>query len=330
MHLASLGSSGLQVSRLCLGTMNFGWTATEAESFAVLDAFLEAGGNFVDTADIYSRWFPGNKGGESEEIIGRWMKERGVRDRVVVATKVRGRMWPGPDGEGLHPKHIQYAVNGSLKRLQVDTIDLYQCHYYDEKTPIEETLGAFAELRRAGQVRFFGLSNFPPERLREAIAASNANSDLPEWVSLQPHHSLVHRKEYEEELQLICIEAGVAVLPYSPLASGFLTGKYTKDGPQVESQRARSARQYFNDNGWAVVDALRNVAGTHGVSSAAVALAWSLAQPGVTAPIVGANSPAQLKDQLPALSLELAKDELDRLHAASLPYLDDGAIHPGR
>ena len=310
--------------------MQFGWTATEAESFAVMDAFLEAGGNFIDTADIYSRWSPGNKGGESEEIIGRWMKERGVRDRVIVATKVRGRMWPGPDGEGLHPKHIKYAVNGSLKRLQIDTIDLYQCHYFDEKTPIEETLGAFKELREAGKVRFFGLSNFPPDRLREALEASRRDAWLPRCETLQPHHSLVHRKEFEGELLRVCLEQGLGVMPYSPLAGGFLTGKYTREGPQVESQRARSAKQYFNADGWAVVDALRHIAGERGVTPAAVALAWSLVQPGVTAPIVGANTPSQLADQLPAVELELTPEELARLDVVSQPYLEEGASHPSR
>ncbi|MEX0783226.1 MAG: aldo/keto reductase [Dehalococcoidia bacterium] len=330
MQTMRLGSSDLEVSRLCLGTMNFGWTATEAESFAVLDAFLEAGGNFIDTANIYSRWLPGNKGGESEEIIGRWVKDRGVRDRVVIATKVRGRMWPGPDGEGLHPKHIKYAVNGSLKRLQVDTIDLYQAHWFDENTPIEETLGAFDELRQAGKVRFFGVSNYPPDRLRAALEASKRDPSLPKVESLQPHHSLVHRKEWEEELQRICLEENLGVIPYSPLASGFLTGKYTKDGPQVESQRARTVKQYFNEGGWAVVDALREIAGSHGVAPAAVALAWTLAQAGITAPIVGANSAAQLADQLPALSLALSAGELSALNAASQPFLDDGTAHPGR
>ena len=330
MQTTTLGSSSLEVSRLCLGTMNFGWTATEAESFAVLDAFLEAGGNFIDTADIYSRWSPGNKGGESEEIIGRWVNDRGVRDRVVIATKVRGRMWPGPDGEGLHPKHIKYAVNGSLKRLQTDTVDLYQAHYFDEKTPIADTLGAFAELREAGKVRYFGLSNYPPDRLRKAIEASKQHAELPALVSLQPHHSLVHRREWEGELQRICLEEGLGVIPYSPLASGFLTGKYTKDGPQVDSQRARSVKQYFNAGGWAVVDALREIAGSRGVAPAAVALAWSLAQPGITAPIVGANSPTQLADQIPALDLALTAEELARLNAASQPFLADGSAHPGR
>ena len=325
-----LGSTGLDVSRLCLGTMQFGWTTSEKESFAVLDAFLDAGGNFIDTADIYSRWSPGNKGGEAEEIIGRWVNVRGVRDRVVIATKVRGRMWPGPDGEGLHPKHINYAVNGSLKRLQMETIDLYQAHWFDEHVPIEETLSAFRELRDAGKVRSFGLSNFPPDRLSAAVAAAEADPSLPRFETLQPHHSLVHRREYEEELQLICLEQKLAVIPYSPLAAGFLTGKYTKDGPKVDSQRARTAKQYFNEGGWAVVDALRAIAGARGHSPAAIALAWSLAQPGITAPIVGASTPAQLADQLPAVEILLSNEELDRLNAASLPFLRNGTVHPGR
>lgn len=322
MQYTELGPSGIGVSRLTMGTMQFGWTSDEAQAYHVLDAFLDAGGNLIDTANVYSRWAPGNQGGEAEEIIGRWVKDRGVRDRVLIATKVRARMWPGPDGEGLHPKHIKYAVNGSLKRLQVDTIDLYQCHSPDEKTPMAETLGTFKELREAGKVRFFGLSNYTPTQLREAIAVSRADPSLPGWVSLQPHHSLVHRGEFEPGLQQICIDAGLAVLPYSPLAGGFLTGKYTKDGPIAESQRARGARRYFTDDGWAVVEAVRGVAGGRGVSPAAIALAWSLAQPGITSPIVGANTPAQLEEQLPALDIALTDDEMDRLNVASQPFLE--------
>jgi aryl-alcohol dehydrogenase-like predicted oxidoreductase len=303
--------------------MQFGWTATEAEAFAVLDAFLEAGGNFIDTADIYSRWLPGNKGGESEEIIGRWVKDRGVRERVVIATKGRGRMWPGPDGEGLSAKHVRYAINGSLKRLQVDTIDLYQAHWFDENVPIEETLGAFAEARAAGKVRFFGVSNFPPERLSEALGAARKDPSLARIESLQPHHNLVHRKEWEAELQHICVDENLGVIPYSPLASGFLTGKYARGRQEVGSQRLRTVKQYFTEPGWAVVDVLSEIAGGRGVPPAAVTLAWSLAQPGVTAPIVGANTPGQLAEQLQALNLELTPEETTRLGDVSRPFLED-------
>lgn len=315
-----LGRTDLRVSRLCLGGMQFGWTANEADSFAVLDAFLAAGGNFIDTADIYSRWVPGHRGGESERVIGAWLASRGVRARVVIATKVRGPMWRGKDGEGLSRAHIVRACEESLRRLQVETIDLYQCHWFDEQTPIEETLRAFEELRAAGKVRFIGASNYPPDRLRAALAAADALG-LPGFVSLQPHHNLVHRAEFEGELQALCLERGLAVLPYSPLAKGFLTGKYRRGGGLVYSERSRQVREYLTPGGFAVLDALAEVAGARGTSLAAVALAWQLAQPGITASITGANTPAQLADLLPAADLDLTPAELARLDAASAPFL---------
>jgi aryl-alcohol dehydrogenase-like predicted oxidoreductase len=319
MQYATLGPSGIRVSRLCMGSMQFGWTATEQESFAVLDAFVAAGGNFIDTADIYSRWVPGNHGGDAELIIGRWLAARGHRGDIVIATKVRGRMWPGPDGEGLGRKHIRSSVNGSLKRLQVETIDVYQCHWFDEKTPIEETLDAFAELIAEGKVRAIGLSNYPPNEFREALAAAGRDG-RPRISSLQPHHSLVHRAEFEAELQQLCIEHNVAVIPYSPLASGFLTGKYSRANTKTGSKRINSVKQYFNDDGWRALDGVREIAATHDTTPAAVALAWQLALPGVIAPIVGANTPAQLADQLPALDLELSASELQALDQATTPY----------
>jgi aryl-alcohol dehydrogenase-like predicted oxidoreductase len=328
MQYATLGSSGVRVSRLCMGSMQFGWTANEAESFAVLDAFVAAGGNFIDTADIYSRWVPGNHGGDAELIIGSWLAARGNRNDVIIATKVRGRMWPGPDGEGLGRKHIRSSVNGSLKRLGIETIDLYQCHWFDENTPIEETLETFKDLVDEGKLRAIGLSNYPPDRFAEAIGAGSMGG-RPPIVSLQPHHSLVHRKEYESGLQALCVEHDVAVIPYSPLASGFLTGKYTNGGPKVASKRTNATKQYFTDAGWAALDAVRAVASAHGTTPSAVALAWQLAQPGITAPIVGANTPAQLADQLPAMDLTLAPDELSALHIASLPFLEEGDVHRG-
>ena len=329
MQYATLGSSGIRVSRLCMGSMQFGWTADEAESFAVLDAFVAAGGNFIDTADIYSRWVPGNHGGDAELIIGRWLAARGNRNDLVIATKVRGRMWPGPDGEGLGRKHIRSSVNGSLKRLGVETIDLYQCHWFDENTPFEETLDTFKELIAEGKLRAIGLSNYPPDRFSEAIAAAGKNG-RPPIASLQPHHSLVHRKEYEDGLQQLCLENEIAVIPYSPLASGFLTGKYRRGGPKVASKRSNATKQYFTEAGWTALDAVLQIAEARGTTPAAVALAWQLAQPGITAPIVGANSPAQLDDQLPALDLSLTPVELAALHEASLPFLLDGDVHPGR
>ena len=328
MHKVSLGRTGLHVSRLCMGSMNFGWTADEAASFAVLDAFVEAGGNFIDTADIYSNWVPGNRGGEAEEVIGRWMKARGNRDQLVIATKLRGRMWDGPDGDGLGRKHVIEATEHSLRRLQVETIDLQQCHWFDDRVPIGETLRAFEELIAAGKVRHIGASNYPPAHLREALRVAE-NNGLPAFATLQPHHSLVHRREYAEELATICADAEMGVIPYSPLAGGFLTGKYSRDGQAVASARASSASEYFTDDGWVVLDAVRKIAADHGTSPAAVALAWQLTVPGITAPIVGANSPAQFAEQLPALELKLSPSELAELDAASQPFRANGKIHAG-
>jgi aryl-alcohol dehydrogenase-like predicted oxidoreductase len=320
MDRVPLGRTPLAVSRLCLGTMQFGWTADEAASFAVLDAFTEAGGNFIDTADIYSYWLRGHRGGESEEIIGRWLKARGSRDRLVIATKVRGRMWPGPAGEGLGREHIIKSCEYSLKRLQIDTIDLYQFHWFDEAVPIEESLRAIEELMTSGKVRYVGASNYPPERLREALEVAAA-AGLPPFVSLQPHYNLVHRAEYEAELHALCVGRGLAVMPYSPLAKGLLTGKYSKSGPKPSGSRSNGVKEYLKaGDAWPVVDALKEVSDALTTTPAAVALAWELAQPAVTAPIIGANSPAQLADLLPAARLSLSAEELALLAAASASF----------
>ena len=328
MKKTLLGKTGIEVSRLCMGSMQFGWTADEAASFAVLDAFAEAGGNFIDSADIYSNWVPGNSGGDAEVIIGKWMKARGNRGSMIIATKLRGRMWEGADGDGLGRAHVIRACEDSLRRLEVETIDLYQSHWFDESVPIEETLRAFEELVKAGKVRHIGASNYRPHLLREALDTAEKHG-LPAYATLQPHHSLVHRKEYEEELAGLCVEHGMGVIPYSPLAGGFLTGKYTRDGERVRSPRAGGVRQYFTDDGWAVLARVREIAQTHGSSPAAVALAWQLTVPGVTAPIVGANTPEQFAEQLPALELELSEAEVTALNAVSEPYLRDGDLHQG-
>lgn len=310
-----LGATDLQVSALCLGTMQFGWTADERASYDVLDAYAEAGGNFIDTADIYSRWAPGNPGGVAEEIIGRWMRDRGNRDALVVATKVRGPMWEGADGEGLSRAHITRAVEDSLRRLQVERIDLYQCHWPDERTPIEETLAVFGELIAAGKVRYIGASNYSAAQLTSALDA--ATGGLPRFSTLQPHHNLVHRAEYEAELMPMCQRERLGVIPYSPLAGGFLTGKYRRGQALPNSQRAGRAKDYMTDRNLGVIDELDAIARDHAVSIAAVALAWQLAKPAITAPIIGANSPAQLADLLPAADLQLHAGELARLDAAS-------------
>lgn len=316
MRLRRFGATSLNVSELCLGTMQFGWTADERSSFAVMDAFVEAGGTFLDTADVYSRWSPGNPGGVSEEIIGRWMKARGNRQRLVIATKVRGQMWDGPDGEGLGRAHVERAVADSLRRLQIETIDLYQCHWPDDKTPIEETLSVFSELSDSGKVRYVGCSNYSAELLEAALKASDEKR-LARFVSLQPHYNLVHRGEFEDALATLCERDGLAVIPYSPLAAGFLTGKYRTERPLPESQRAERAKGHMTEQGFSVLAALDALAEAHRTTVAAVALAWLLAKPAVTAPIIGANTPQQLADLLPAAELVLTTDDLGALDAAS-------------
>jgi aryl-alcohol dehydrogenase-like predicted oxidoreductase len=316
VRLNHLGGSELEVSELCLGTMQFGWTADEAGSFATLDAYVSAGGNFIDTADIYSNWVPGHRGGEAEEILGRWMQSRRNRDGIVVATKLRGRMWDGPDGEGLGRGHIMRAVEDSLRRLQVETIDLYQCHWPDEATSIEETLRAFEDLVRSGKVRYAGASNYTARQLEEA-ASTAKRAGVAGFVALQPHYNLVHRTEFEGSMARECGREGLGVIPYSPLAGGFLTGKYSRDGPAPKSQRARQAQRYMTEQGYAVIDAIGAIAADRSTTVAAVALAWLLANPLVTAPIIGANAPEQLADLLPACDLTLTGDDLRALDAVS-------------
>ncbi len=296
--------------------MQFGWTADESASFAVLDAFVEAGGNFLDSADMYSQWAPGNPGGVSEEIIGRWMKARRNRGRLIVATKVRTRMWEGPDGEGLSRPHIRRAVEDSLRRLQVETIDLYQCHWPDEDIPIEETLSVFGDLIASGKVRYVGASNYTAAQLEEARRVAGDKA-LARFVSLQPHYNLVHRAEFEGALAALSERDQIGVIPYSPLAGGFLTGKYRRGQTMPDSQRAEGTKRYMTERGFGVVDALDAVAKEHNTHVAAVALAWLLAKPAVTAPVIGANTPEQIADLLPAPELRLAADELAALDAAS-------------
>lgn len=296
--------------------MQWGWTATEGEATATMNAFVAGGGNFIDTADVYSRWAKGNPGGVSEEIIGRWMKDRGNRDSIVIATKVRGEMWEGPDGEGLSRAHITRAAEDSLRRLQVETIDLYQCHWPDMKTPIEETLRAFDDLVKAGKVRYVGASNYSAELLGDALAVSD-NKDLPRFDTHQPNYSLVKRAEFEGGPMPVCREEGLAVIPYSPLAAGFLSGKYRR-GRRVKSQRSDRTKEYANDQGYGVIDAMDEISRAHdGAPLAAIALAWILAQPTIAAPIVGANTPEQLADQLPGADLKLSDEEMQTLNSAS-------------
>jgi aryl-alcohol dehydrogenase-like predicted oxidoreductase len=305
-----LGTTGLAVSPLCLGGNVFGWTADEDASFAVLDAYAAAGGNFVDTADGYGNWVEGNPRGMSERIIGRWMAARGNRDGVVIATKV-GR---AAGMRGLGAATIRAGVEESLERLGTDRIDLYYAHADDPDTPLEETMAAFDELVREGKVRHLGASNYPAPRLAEALRVSD-RAGLARYVALQPEYNLVSRDEYEGELQELCVAEGIACLPYYALASGFLTGKYRPGAAEVESPRAGSASRHL-DGGAGVLAALDEVAAAHSTTVAAVALAWLRAQPGVTAPIASARSPEQLAELLPMADLELSVAELERLSSA--------------
>lgn len=316
MNYRRLGRTGLKVSEICLGTMQWGWTTDETTGHQVMDAFVEAGGNFIDTADMYSNWAKDNPGGVSEEVIGRWMKDRRNRREIVLATKARARMWPGPNGEGLSRAHILRACDDSLRRLQTDHIDLYQTHWPDDETPIHETLDALTDLVKAGKVRYLGCSNYSGWQLTEALWTSE-HSGLARFESVQPHYNLVHRAEFERELKAVCANYGVGIIPYSPLAAGFLTGKYRRDA-QASSERAKGVqKRYFNERGWTALDALLAVADEVGKPPTAVALAWLLAQAGMTAPIIGANSVAQLNDSLAAVDLTLTPEQVKRLTKAA-------------
>jgi aryl-alcohol dehydrogenase-like predicted oxidoreductase len=316
MEYRRLGRTGLRVSHLCLGTMQWGWSADAATAFEVMDAFVEAGGNFIDTADVYSKWAEGNPGGVSEEIIGRWLKTHGKRHEIVLATKVRGAMWDGPNGEGLSRSHIIQACEDSLRRLQVDYIDLYQTHWFDVDTPIDETMAALDTLVQQGKVRYVGCSNYPAWRLIQALWSSDAG-DLVRYDSLQPHYNLAYRAEFERELADVCSMYGVGVIPYSPLAGGFLTGKYRRDSMPASMRADGIKGRYFNEAGWKTLDALLDVAEACDAAPTTVALGWLLAQPTVTAPIIGANSIEQLAASLAVGDLELSPEQLAHLSDAS-------------
>jgi aryl-alcohol dehydrogenase-like predicted oxidoreductase len=302
-----LGRTDLDVFPLCLGGNVFGWTASEQESFAILDAYAAAGGNFVDTADSYSAWVTGHVGGESETIIGRWMAARGNRNEMIIATKV-GRC---PGRLGLSAKNIRAGAEASLKRLGVDRIDLYYAHADDLNTPLEETLREFDALIREGKVRCIGASNFTAERLSAALATS-AREGLARYVALQPHYNLVVRDEYEGALSDVCAREGVACVPYFALAMGFLSGKY-RPGSAVESARAEGARKYLDARGQRLLAALDDVAAAHKTTVAAVSLAWLRNRPTIAAPIASARTVAQLSELLPMASLTLTADETRRL-----------------
>ena len=313
MQQRKLGRSGLSIAPIVFGGNVFGWTADEATSFALLDAFVASGFNCIDTADAYSRWVPGHVGGESETIIGNWLKRRGKRDDVIVATKVGADMG---EGRNLTRDYIMRSVEASLKRLQTDYIDLYQEHWDDEKTPVAETMKAFATLIRDGKVRAVGASNLSPARLRESLAAS-AQHGWPRYETLQPHYNLVERGEYERDFEPICKEHGLGVIPYWSLAAGFLTGKYRSEADLGKSPRGGGVKKYLDARGHRVLAALDTVAAGAGATPAQVALAWLIARPSITAPIASATSVAQWHDIARAAELKLGDDAIRKLDAAS-------------
>ena len=315
MQLRPLGGSGLTVAPLAFGGNVLGWTADEATSFVVLDAFVDDGFNLIDTADVYSRWAKGHAGGESETVIGRWLKKSGKRDRIVLATKVGMDMGDGK--VGLAPAYIKQAVDASLKRLQTDRIDLYQAHEDDPKTPLEDTLGAFADLIKAGKVRAIGASNYSAPRLEEALQTS-ARLKLPRYETLQPQYNLMERAAYEGGLEALCRRAGLGVINYFGLASGFLTGKYRSEADASKSPRgANIVKKYLNERGRRVLDALDSAAAHLKATPAQVALAWQMARPGLTAPIASATSLGQWRELAGAARLQLDTDTIAAIDAAS-------------
>jgi aryl-alcohol dehydrogenase-like predicted oxidoreductase len=315
MQYRKLGHSGLKVSPICLGTMQFGWTADEPTSYDVMDAFVSAGGNFIDTADIYSAWVDGNSGGDSEAIIGNWMKERGNRHYIILATKFNGRMWEGPNGDGLSRGHVMRAVEDSLRRLHTDYIDLYQTHWPHYDTPQEETLRALDDLVRDGKVRYIGCSNESAWRLTKAMWISE-RSNLNRFISSQPPYSLVRRAGFEREHEAVCLDQGIGVIPYSPLQGGFLTGKYRRDSTP-DSVRAGELKKYSTERNFALIDLLEERGKAHNATVAQMALAWMLHRPAITAPIIGANSVAQLEDIMGSVEVKLTPEDIQAIDSAS-------------
>jgi aryl-alcohol dehydrogenase-like predicted oxidoreductase len=309
-----LGKSGLKVAPLALGGNVFGWTADEAMSFKLLDAFVARGFNLIDTADTYSKWVPGNRGGESEAIIGKWLKQRGVRDKVVIATKVGMEM--APDKKGLSKAYVLREAEDSLKRLQTDYIDLYQSHTDDAATPLEETLEAYAQLVKQGKVRAIGASNYGAERLAQALQVS-AQHGYPSYQSLQPHYNLYERADYESKLEPLCQQKGIGVITYFSLARGFLTGKYRSEADLAKSPRGQGVKSHLNERGFRILDALDKVARQRGSTPARVSLAWLIARPSVTAPIASATNPEQLNELIEATNLELDPASIELLNQAS-------------
>lgn len=310
-----LGDSGITVPRLTFGGNVFGWTVDEKTSFSLLDALVENGLFFIDTADVYSRWVPGNQGGESEAIIGKWLKQSGKRDRIVLATKVGMEL--SPEKTGLKPAYIRQAIEDSLRRLQTDVIDLYQAHRDDEQTPLADTLKAFNSLIKEGKVRAIGASNYSAARLQEALDVSSKEG-LARYETLQPEYNLYDREGYENGLEQVAVKNGLGVINYYSLASGFLSGKYKKPQDAGKSPRGQAiVEKYLNERGSRIIEALEDIAASHDASATQVALAWQIARPSITAPIVSATSLAQLDELVKATQLELSKQEIEELARAS-------------
>jgi aryl-alcohol dehydrogenase-like predicted oxidoreductase len=315
MTKRKLGNSAIEVRPLMLGGNVFGWTIDQAQSFKVLDGFAAAGFDFIDTADIYSKWVPGHAGGESETILGHWMKQRGNRAKIVLATKCGFEIAPGK--KGLSRRHIMESVENSLRRLHTDYIDLYQSHTEDLETPLEETMRAYADLIQQGKVRVIGASNYSAERL-EAAMETSAKLGIPRYESLQPHYNLYDRAGYEQALEPLCLRHGIGVIPYYGLASGFLTGKYRTEADKAKSPRGENiVKKYLNDRGLRILAALDQVAAGCGAKPAAVALAWLMARPGITAPIASATTLHQLQDLFNAVDLKLDSSAIEALNQAS-------------
>lgn len=314
MEKRELGRSGIQVVPFCFGGNVFGWTADEKTSFELLDALVDHNLDFIDTADVYSRWVPGHTGGESEQIIGNWLKKSGKRDKVILATKVGKPM--GDDKKGLSKKYINEAVDASLKRLQTDYIDLYQSHEDDQITPLEETMEAFTDLIKAGKIRAIGASNFSGERLQEALNVSEKNG-FARYETMQPEYNFYDREDYETNLEPVCTKNNVGVITYFSLASGFLTGKYRSEADLGQSKRGGGIKRFLNDRGLRILDALDTVSKEYNSTPAAVSLAWLIARPSITAPIASATSVKQLVDISKSLELKLDAATIEVLDKAS-------------
>ena len=315
MEKRKLGNSGLEVAPLAFGGNVFGWTVDEPTSFALLDAFVDAGFNLIDTADMYSTWVEGHKGGESETILGKWLKHSGKREKVIIASKVGKEM--GPNLQGLSKTYILQAVEASLQRLQTDYIDLYQSHADDPDTPLEETLEAYDQLIKQGKIRAIGASNYSAERLAQSLEVSE-QTGYPRYESLQPLFNLYDREDYEKELEPLCREKGLGVISFFSLASGFLTGKYRSKDDLSNRARGSFVEKYLNERGFRIIEALDKVAQEHNITPAQVALAWLISHPSITAPIASATNLEQLNELIEATTIELNPSVIARLNQASV------------